>query len=384
MDLLPLLPQALADGLLLGGVYAIVAVGLTMTFGVLRIVNFAHGDFLAVGLYLTYLGASWLGLDPYLSLILVLPLVTLAAAFTYKLLIAPVITAPEHNQIVVTLGLSLILQNAMLALFTADLHTIPSVLSGHIVRVGNVFIQAAALIASAVSIALCLGLYWFLRSTELGRLIRAAAQDRDAALMSGVNVDRMYLLAFCIGVGSLGLVAPLIAPFNYVSPSVGSNFTLTAFIVVVLGSMGNFAGALIGGFIIGLVEAVGGLVTGGSINFIITYAIFILFLLFKPEGLLEGAGYETDARSRPRRRAARRCGALLSIYGQHIFVLVALYGPLRWPGISWAAWPARCRLATPCSSAPAPTSRPRFISISVSAPGSVWLRRRPSAARSAR
>jgi branched-chain amino acid transport system permease protein len=288
MDLLPLLPQALADGILVGGVYAIVAVGLTMTFGVLRIVNFAHGDFLAVGLYLTYLGATLFGLDPYLALVLVLPLVTLAAAFTYKLLIAPVIRAPEHNQIVVTLGLSLILQNAMLALFTADLHAIPSVLSGQIVRFGNVFIQAAALIASAVSIALCLGLYWFLRSTELGRQIRAAAQDRDAALMSGVNVDRMYLLAFCIGVGSLGLVAPLIAPFNYVSPGVGSNFTLTAFIVVVLGSMGNFAGALIGGFIIGIVEAVGGLVTGGSINFIITYAIFILFLLFKPEGLLGG------------------------------------------------------------------------------------------------
>jgi branched-chain amino acid transport system permease protein len=204
------------------------------------------------------------------------------------LLIAPVILAPEHNQIVVTLGLSLILQNAMLAIFTADLHAMPSVLSGHIVRIGNVFIQAAALIAGAASIAVCLGLYWLLRSTELGRQIRAAAQDRDAALMSGVNVDRMYLIAFCIGVGSLGLVAPLIAPFNYVSPSVGSSFTLTAFIVVVLGSMGNFVGALIGGFIIGLVEAVGGLLTGGSINFIITYAIFILFLLFRPEGLLGG------------------------------------------------------------------------------------------------
>jgi branched-chain amino acid transport system permease protein len=288
MDLLPLLPQALADGLLLGGVYAIVAVGLTMTFGVLRIVNFAHGDFLAIGLYLTYLGAAWLGLDPYLSLLLVLPLVTLAAAFTYKLLIAPVILAPEHNQIVVTLGLSLILQNAMLAFFTADLHAIPSVLSGNALRLGNVFVQTAALIASAASIALCLGLYWFLRSTELGRLIRAAAQDRDAARLCGVDVDRMYLFAFCIGVGSLGLVAPLIAPFNYVSPGVGSNFTLTAFVVVVLGSMGNFAGALLGGFIVGIVEAVGGLVTGGSINFIITYAIFVLFLLFKPEGLLGG------------------------------------------------------------------------------------------------
>lgn len=288
MNLLPLFPQALADGVLLGGVYAIIAVGLTMTFGVLRIVNFAHGDFLALGLYMTYIGAKFLGLDPYVSLVLVLPLVTLVAALTFKILIAPSLHAPEHNQVVITLGLSLILQNSMLALFSADLHTVPSVMSSNVIRFGTVFVQAAALMASAVSIALCLGLYWFLRSTETGRQIRAAAQDRDAALMCGVNVDRMYLLAFCIGVGSLGLVAPLIAPFNYVSPGVGSNFTLTAFIVVVLGSMGNFAGALIGGFIIGIIEAVGGLVTGGSINFIITYAIFIAFLLFKPEGLLGG------------------------------------------------------------------------------------------------
>jgi ABC-type branched-subunit amino acid transport system permease subunit len=259
--------------------------------------------------------------------VLVLPLVTLAAAFTYKLLVAPVIKAPEHNQIVVTLGLSLILQNAMLVFFTADLHAIPSCP----VRTCRAFRQCVhpgrGLIASAVSIALCLGLYWFLRSTELGRQIRASAQDRDAALMCGVNVDRMYLLAFCIGVGSLGLVAPLIAPFNYVSPSVGSNFTLTAFIVVVLGSMGNFAGALIGGFIIGIVEAVGGLLTGGSINFIITYAIFILFLLFKPEGLLRRA-----SAMKPMLLLALAVALLaglaplLSIYGQHIFVLVALYG----------------------------------------------------------
>ncbi len=287
--LLPLLPQTLADGLMLGAVYAIVAVGLTIAFGVLRIVNFAHGDFLAIGLYLTYIGATWLGLDPYLSLVLVLPLVTLMAAFTYRVLIAPALHAPEHNQIVVTLGLSLVLQNVMLALFTADVHTVPAAISSHILKFGNVFVQAAAVIASVVSIAICLSLYWFLRRTDLGRRIRAAAQDRDAALMCGVDVDRMYLLAFCIGVGSLGLVAPLIAPFNYVSPGVGANFTLAAFIVVVLGSMGNFIGALCGGFIIGLVEAVGGLVTGGSVNFVITYAIFILFLLFKPEGLFGGS-----------------------------------------------------------------------------------------------
>jgi len=288
MDILPLLPQTLADGILLGGVYAIVAVGLTLTFGVLRIVNFAHGDFLAVGLYLTYFCASFLGLDPYLSLFIVLPLVTLAASVTYRLLIAPILDEPERNQIVVSLGLSLILQNALLATFTADLRTIPSVMAGRVVRIGGMFLQTASLIACAASILVCLMLYLFLRRTERGRMIRAAAQDRDAALMCGVNVDRMYLLAFCIGVGSLGLVAPLIAPFSYASPSIGINYTLMAFIVVVLGSMGNFIGALLGGFIIGIAEAVGGLLTGGSVNFIIIYAIFTLFLLFRPEGLLGG------------------------------------------------------------------------------------------------
>jgi len=287
-ELLSLLPQAFIDGLLLGAVYAIVAAGLTLTFGVLRIINFAHGDFLTVGLYLTYIGATSFGFDPYVCLVFVLPLVALAAAFTYKVLIAPTLLDPEHNQVVVTLGLSLILQNLILTLFTADVHTIPSRIAARTLRFDDIFVQTAALGASIVSIIVCLALFWFLRATELGRRIRAAAQDHEAALMCGVDVNRMYLIAFCIGSGSLGLVAPLIAPFNYISPGVGSNFTLTAFIVVVLGSLGNLVGALVGGFIIGVVEAVAGLTTVGSINLIVTYAIFVLILLFKPEGLFGG------------------------------------------------------------------------------------------------
>ena len=288
IDLAPLLPQACADGLLRGAVYAVVAVGLTLTFGVLRIVNFAHGDFLALGLYVTYFGATRLGLDPYICLILAAPAVTLLAALVYRALIAPLLDTPEHNQIVVTLGLSLILQNVMLAVFSADVHTIPTTLAPGVVVLGSVFVQTSALIAAAVSIAACVGLYGFLHRTETGRQIRAAAQDRDAARLCGVSVDRMYLIAFCIGVGSLGLVAPMIAPFTTVAPTAGVSFTFASFIVVVLGSMGNFLGALLGGLIVGLVEAIGGLLTGGSINFIITYAIFVLFLLFKPEGLLGG------------------------------------------------------------------------------------------------
>jgi branched-chain amino acid transport system permease protein len=280
-----LILQVLCDGVLLGAVYAIVAVGLTMVFGVMRILNFAHGDFLTVGLYLTYIAASSFGIDPYVAMLLVLPAVTLFAAFVYRLLLRPILGTPDHNQVLVTLGLSLILQNLALGLFSADLHTIPSRFSASKFYLGSVIVRTPAALAGIVSIAVCLGLYWFLEKTRLGRDIRATAEDRDAALLCGVPVERMYLLAFCIGAGSLGLVAPLLAPFYYVAPSVGVGFTLTAFIVVVLGSLGNFVGALIGGLLIGVVEALGSLVTSGSMPYLLTYGTFIAVLLFRPAGL---------------------------------------------------------------------------------------------------
>jgi branched-chain amino acid transport system permease protein len=280
-----LLPQIVVDGLLLGAVYAVVAVGLTMVFGVMRIINFAHGDFLMLGMYLTYVAAVLLGLDPYLSLLLVLPLVTLTAAGTYRLLIKPILGSAEHNQVLVTLGLSLILQNLALVLFSADLHTIPSRLSASKFYLGSVIVRTPAAIACAASIAVSIALYAFLRHSDLGRRIRATAEDRDAAALCGVSVDRTYLVAFCIGTGLLGLVAPLLAPFLYVAPTLGVNFTLTAFIIVVLGGIGSFLGALAGGLLIGLVETVGGLVTSGSMPYLLSYAVFVLVLLFRPAGL---------------------------------------------------------------------------------------------------
>lgn len=283
--MLALVPQIVVDGLLQGAVYAVVAVGLTMVFGVMRIINFAHGDFLMLGMYLTYVAASLLGLDPYLSLLLVLPLVTLAAAVAYRLLIKPILGTAEHNQVLVTLGLSLILQNLALVLFSADLHTIPSRLAASKFYLGSVIVRTPAAIACLASVLLCVALYGFLRHSDLGRRIRATAEDRDAAALCGVSVDRTYLIAFSIGTGLLGLVAPLLAPFLYVAPSLGVNFTLTAFIVVVLGSIGSFIGALAGGLLIGLVETLGGLVTSGSMPYVLSYAVFVLVLLFRPSGL---------------------------------------------------------------------------------------------------
>lgn len=283
--MLSLVPQIVVDGLLLGAVYAIVAVGLTMVFGVMRIINFAHGDFLMVGMYLTYVAALRLGLDPYLSLLLVLPVITLFAAAVYRLLIRPILGTAEHNQVVVTLGLSLILQNIALVMFSADLHTVPSRIAASKFHLGSVIVRTPSAIAAAASIMTCIALYSFLRYTDLGRRIRATAEDRDAASLCGVSVDRTYLIAFCIGTGLLGLVAPLLAPFLYVAPSLGINFTLNAFIVVVLGSIGSFFGALAGGLLIGVVESLGGLVTSGSMPYLLSYAVFVLVLLFRPAGL---------------------------------------------------------------------------------------------------
>jgi branched-chain amino acid transport system permease protein len=283
--MLALLPQTIVDGVLTGAIYAIVAVGLTMVFGVMRIVNFAHGDFLMVGLYLTYIGAHWLKIDPYFAALFVVPLLTLLAAATFRLLIRPMLGRSEHNQVVATLGLSLILQNLALVVFSADYRTIPSVLARSRFHIDGIVIRTPAAIACVASILLCFALYALLQRTDIGRRIRATAEDRDAALLCGVPAERMYLLAFCLGIGTLGLVAPLIAPIYYVSPSVGSSFTLTAFVVVVLGSLGNFLGALVGGLLIGVVEALGGLVTGGSLPLLMTYGVFILILLFRPTGL---------------------------------------------------------------------------------------------------
>src|SRR3546814_564957 len=254
-------------------------------FGFRRVVTFPLVRFLMIGLYVTYIFSSWLGIEPYIAVIAILPLVTLLASLSFRFLIRPIIGTSEHNQVVVTLGISLILQNVALVVFSADLRTIPSAFSSSKFYIGDVIIRSTAAVACVISIAVCIGLYLFLKNTALGRSIRATAEDAAAAQLCGISSERMYMLAFCLGVGSLGLVAPLIAPIYYVSPSSGVTFTLTAFIVVVLGSLGNFLGALAGGLIIGVVESIGSLLTSGSMSNILTYGLFILILLFRPSGL---------------------------------------------------------------------------------------------------
>jgi len=285
---LDLLIQALVTGILIGGVFALLSVGLTLIWGVMRIINFAHGEFLMVGMYVVYFLVTKSRWDPYVTLLVSVPVLFVVGAAIFRLTIQPILAHSSMNQIMLTLGLSLILQNLALIFFRADPLIAQTAYSRITFSLGPAIVRVPQLIAFGGSGLAALLLYWFLQKTDAGRAIRAASQNREAAVLMGIDVRRTYLLAFGIGSASLGVAASLMVPFYYTSPTVGLWFGQVAFIVVVLGGMGNFIGALVGGQIIGLTEAFGAAILPGSLSRVFTFAIFILVLLFRPQGIFGG------------------------------------------------------------------------------------------------
>jgi branched-chain amino acid transport system permease protein len=282
---LDLVLQAIVAGVLLGGVYCLICVGLTLTFGVMKIINFAHGEFLMIAMYGAYFFAQYFHTEAYASVVLVLPGLFLLGVAVFQFLVRPVLAAEPLNQMLLLVGVSLVLQNGALALFSADTRSVQSAIAYAKIEFGEVIIGIPRLIAFAVSVIITLALYWLLRSTELGRRIRAAASDRETAALMGINVNRINLLAFGIGVGCLGIAGPVMMPVFYTVPNIGSFFILIAFVVVVLGGIGNFIGAMIASFVVAIAESVGALFMPGSTAPVLPFLLFILVLLFKPEGL---------------------------------------------------------------------------------------------------
>jgi branched-chain amino acid transport system permease protein len=282
---LDLVLQALVAGLLLGGVYSLICVGLTLTFGVMKIINFAHGEFLMIAMYGAYFFAQYFHAEAYTSVVVVLPALFVLGLMVFQVLVRPVLGAEPLNQMLLLVGLSLVLQNGALALFSADTRSVQSAIAYSRIELGEVIVSTPRLIAFAVSVIITLALYWLLRSTELGRRIRAAASDRETAALMGINVNRVNLIAFGIGVGCLGIAGPVMMPVFYVVPNIGSFFILIAFVVVVLGGIGNFMGAMIASFVVAIAEALGALFMPGSTAPVLPFLLFILVLLFKPEGL---------------------------------------------------------------------------------------------------
>ncbi len=282
--------QAIVSGILIGGVYSLVAVGLTLIFGVMKIINFAHGSFMMLGMFTTYWGYVLLGIDPYLSLLLSIPLLFVLGLLIEHFLIAQVLNAPEYNQLLLTLGISLFIENFALFLWSPNYRILEVQYVKKAAMVGTLMISLPKVIAFLFAIGLTALLYYFLKSTDMGKAIRAASEEKEGAQTVGINLRRIYYLAFGIGTACVGAAGTLTAPFFYVNPHVGGIFVITAFVVVVLGGMGNFIGALIGGLIVGLVESVGAAFVPGQIKQFLIYFIFILVLLFKPQGLFGRRG----------------------------------------------------------------------------------------------
>jgi branched-chain amino acid transport system permease protein len=280
-----LLWQACVSGVLVGGVYALVALGLTLVFGVLRIINFAHGTFMMLGMYATFFLYTLAGVDPYLSVVVVGPLFFAAGMALERGVIQPNLGAPEANQLLLTLGLALFLENAALALFSPDYRSLRVSYAARAFLIGDAVVNLGRLIAFAGSVGLALGLGLFLRYTDTGKAIRAAAEEREGALLVGIDIRRLYALAFGMGSAAVAVAGSLVTPVLYVAPDVGDVFNILAFVIVVLGGMGSFLGALVGGLLVGLAESLGAAVLPGSLKQLPIFVLFVLILLFRPTGL---------------------------------------------------------------------------------------------------
>ena len=276
---------SLLNGLTTGAVYALIALGLTLIYGVLHIINFAHGAALMVALYAVFMLKTQLGIDPYLALPIVVPGMFAFGYALQRLVINRASHGKDENILLVTLGLSIILENGALLLFKSDTRTIETAYTLTTVAIGPAMIALPKLVAFAGALVVSALLLLVVGKTDLGRAIRAVSKEKHGAKLMGIDVDHVYAMSFGIGMACLGAAACFLMPAYYVNPQVGGGFVLVAFTVVVLGGMGSFAGALLGGLLIGVVESLGGLYLGESLGQIGIFVIFIAVLLFRPQGL---------------------------------------------------------------------------------------------------
>lgn len=271
---------------MIGGVYGIVALGLNLIYGVMGIINFAHGAMLMISMYTSYFMFSLLGLDPLVSLPLVATALFLLGIVVQTVLIERIIDAPTVSRVIATFGLLIFLENLALFLWSPDWRTIETGYAALAINIGGILISVPRLLAFVIALALAGILYLIIARTDIGIAIRATAQNRTAAALMGIDVPRVYRVVFGIGLACTGVAGGLLMTFYYVYPTVGLIWALTAYIVCVLGGLGNFVGAIVGGLIIGMAESLGALVLSPSLKHLISFAAFIIILLVRPRGIL--------------------------------------------------------------------------------------------------
>jgi branched-chain amino acid transport system permease protein len=282
--------QLIVSGILLGGIYVLISLGLTLVFGVMKIVNFAHGDFLMLGMFGSYFLFEHFGLSPYLSMFVTAPALFLIGLVIYKGIVGRTVGRSPVVQIFAFIGLSVALQNFALVLFSADFRSINIPLTSAVFQIGSVRIGIPLLIAFLVASLITVLLFLFLHYTYVGKAIRSASQDRFAATLMGVSNPKIYMLTFALGLALLGIAGALLIPIYAVYPTVGEQFVLIAFVVVVLGGLGSLPGAVVGGLLIGLIETLSSYLIAPSMKQLVYFAVFILILILRPSGLFGKPG----------------------------------------------------------------------------------------------
>lgn len=281
--------QALIDGVLVGGVYGVIAVGLSLVFGVLGIVNFAQAEFMMMGMYAAWFAWRYLGLDPLIGAVFSFLVGFGIGALAQRFLIQRVMNAPHVSQIFLTVGILIVMENAALLLFGADFRTVQTPYQTQSLQLVPFFVSVPYLAAFGMALVVSVALWLVMARTWIGRAIRATAQNAMAAGIFGVDAKRVYMVAFGLGTGLTAFGGGIILSYSSVSPTSGAQYVVLMFTVVVLGGLGSVMGAIIGGVAVGIIQSLSTLVMPIQVQNLALFVIFIALLTFRPQGLLGGA-----------------------------------------------------------------------------------------------
>ncbi len=280
--------QTIVSGILIGGIYSMIGIGMTLIMGVMGIINLAHGQLMMVAMYITFVLAHYFHIDPYVSLLVAMPTLFLLGAFLQKFLLNPLMEVESilpENQVLMTVGIGMVLTEIARFIFSSDYKTVKTSYSSSALFIGSISFNVPMCIAFVFALLFTGALFWFLLKTDLGRSIRATAQDKDAATLMGINSNRITIITFGIGSALVAAAGVLLMPIFYLFPDIGGAFTLKAFVITILGGLGSTVGAIFGGIVLGVAETLGATYIGMGYKEMVGYVIFVLVLIFLPGGL---------------------------------------------------------------------------------------------------